>query len=98
MPLLDIGSASYFAIAFLAYLIVNVYLLRHAHHLNDLPFMGIKWWPIGVFLSFKLALAIFYTILIKAKSHPFVFLTICGSINLISVFNFEGVIVFLSLE
>lgn len=129
MPILDIGTTTYYLVAwillsvpwlvpllvyhlsgnrlfrntsvstaFLAYLAVNIYLIRHAHHLSDFPFMGLKWWPIWLFMIFKLVLATFYTILIRTKCHPVIFLIIAGAINLISVFNFVGVIVFFSLE
>ena len=130
MPMLDIGSTSYYMIAWalltlpwlvplmvyqlssksglhnasvsiacLAYIAVNIYLIRHAHHLSDFPFISlIKWGPIWIFACFKLVLAILYTILIKVKCHPVVFLIIVGAINLMSAFNFVGFIVLLSLE
>lgn len=84
--------------AFLIYILMNIYLIRHAHHLSDFPFGGFNWWPIWVFLSFKMALAIFYSILIRIRCNPIVFIIICGGINLVSVFNFKGVIAILSLE
>ncbi|AUD79690.1 hypothetical protein CW740_10710 [Kangiella profundi] len=85
-------------IATLAFMLVNVFLIRHAHHLSEFPFIGLKWWPVWIFAGFKLILASFYIILIRSKCHHAVFLIICGTINLISVLNFEGFIIFLSLE
>lgn len=85
-------------IATSAFMLVNVFLMRHAYHLNDFPFVSIKLWPIWLFTGFKLLIALFYIILIRVRSSFIIFLLICGGINLVSTINFVGFILIFSLE
>lgn len=85
-------------IATLAFMLVNVFLIRHAYHLDDFPFVSIKLWPIWLFIGFKLLIALFYIILIRVRSSFIIFLLICGGINVVSTINFVGFILIFSLE